>query len=323
MMGVATGCLFQPSVAIVSQYFERRRAFAMGIVQAGASLGGILTPIMVNKLIPKVGFGWGVRSVGFLVFGLLVIANLSVSTRLPSRRRGAATLHHVQGDTTDNDLVPSVSISNFPTIDWKTFFDGAFVATVLGCFFMQMGTSLPYGYITSFGQLEGHISPSLAFYLLPLTFAGGLFGSPIWAYLGDILGVLNVVMFSTFISSGLLATILACKTDGAAITVSILYGFFSAGYQAMGGPVFATLSNTVLEVGHRMGTGYFIAGVATLIASPIQGALLGTDYIWWKPIVFCVLSLVLGVVLMGVGRLLLIKRRGSERKLWKTSFVRL
>jgi MFS transporter, MCT family, solute carrier family 16 (monocarboxylic acid transporters), member 10 len=322
-MGIATGCLFQPSVAIVSQYFERRRAFAMGIVQAGASLGGIVTPIMVNNLIPEIGFGWGVRSVGFLVLGLLIIANCIMTTRLPTRHRGTTTVHHVPGDTTTNVLVPTVSISNIPKFNYKTFFDAAYVTTVLGCFLMQMGTSLPYGYITSFGEIEGHIDPALGFYLLPLIFVGGLFGSPIWAFLGDIYGVLNVVIFSTFISSGLLALILACKSNAIAIVVSLLYGFFSAGYQAMGGPIFATLANTVLEVGHRMGIGYFVTGIATLIASPIQGALLSSDYIWWKPIFFCVLSLVSGCFLVGVGRMLLLRRRGTERTLWKTSIARI
>lgn len=312
-MGIATGCLFQPSIAIVSQYFEKRRTLAMGIVQAGASLGGIVTPIMVNNLFSSISFGWGVRSLGYLVLGLLIIANCITTTRLPTRHRGKATIHHLRNDATEDNLVSSISISNIPKINYRTFFDPASITTVLGCFLVQMGTSLPYGYITSFGELEGHISPTLGFYLLPLTFVGGMFGSPFWAFLGDVFGVLNVVIFSTLTSSGLLFLILACKSNGAAIAISLLYGFFSAGYQAMGGPIFATLANTVLEVGQRMGFGYFVTGIATLIASPIQGALLGRHYIWWKPILFCFLSLVIGCCLIFVGRILLIRRRGAER----------
>ena len=56
-MGLATGILYQPALAIVSQHFERRRSLAMGCVMAGASIGGVLFPIIANNLFERVGFG--------------------------------------------------------------------------------------------------------------------------------------------------------------------------------------------------------------------------------------------------------------------------
>lgn len=38
-MGIGLGCLFVPSVAIVSTYFSTRKAFATGIAASGSSLG--------------------------------------------------------------------------------------------------------------------------------------------------------------------------------------------------------------------------------------------------------------------------------------------
>jgi hypothetical protein len=43
-MQVATGLMYQPSITILSHYFEKRRALAMGIATSGASLGGVLYP---------------------------------------------------------------------------------------------------------------------------------------------------------------------------------------------------------------------------------------------------------------------------------------
>jgi len=87
----------------------------------------------------------------------------------------------------------------------------------------------------------------------------------------------------------------------------------------MMGPIYSKLSNTVLEIGHRMGFGFFIVGIGTLISSPIQGALLGKNpmtYTWWKPLVFSVLCLVVGTCFLAVSRLLLIKRTEATKSSW-------
>lgn len=64
-------------------YFHKRRAIAGGFAIAGSSLGGVIFPIMVVHLLPKVGFGWTMRICAFLILGLLIIANLTISSYLP------------------------------------------------------------------------------------------------------------------------------------------------------------------------------------------------------------------------------------------------
>ncbi|KAL7921216.1 MFS general substrate transporter [Trichoderma austrokoningii] len=53
--------------------FQKRRALAMGIVASGSSMGGVVLPIMINHLIPTIGFGWTMRICAFLMLGLLVM----------------------------------------------------------------------------------------------------------------------------------------------------------------------------------------------------------------------------------------------------------
>ena len=57
-VGVGSGCLFLPSVAIVSQWFEPTcRNLALGIVAVGCNVGGVVFPIIFHYLLPHVGFG--------------------------------------------------------------------------------------------------------------------------------------------------------------------------------------------------------------------------------------------------------------------------
>lgn len=304
-MGVATGFLYQPGLAIVSQYFRRRRSFAMGIVMTGASTGGVLFPILMNNSIDKLGFAWGIRVTAFLMLGVLIIANLIIAPRISTRSIGGKA--RIKKDTISGRETP------IHKVNYRQFFDPAFIVTTAGCFLIQIGTGFPYAYITSYATLEGNISANLQFYLLPLTFAGSAVGSPIMAALGDSVGVFNIVISSTFISAGLQASIYGAKTDASAVLISFVYGFMAAGFQSMVGPIYARLSSTVLEIGHRMGIGFFIIGIGTLISSPIQGALLGSNaatYEWWKPLMFSVLCLLLGSCLLAVSRHMLIKRFG-------------
>lgn len=46
VQGVGNGILFTPAVALVSTYFMKRRAFALGIAACGAPVGGVIFPIV-------------------------------------------------------------------------------------------------------------------------------------------------------------------------------------------------------------------------------------------------------------------------------------
>ena len=52
------------------------------IMHAGNSIGGVIFPIMLNKLFNgSAGFAWGVRASAFIVLGLLLLANILMSPR--------------------------------------------------------------------------------------------------------------------------------------------------------------------------------------------------------------------------------------------------
>lgn len=79
--------VFYPAVNCVSTWFLAKRGAAMGLVAAGASLGGVIFPTMVIQLIPQVGFGWTMRICAFLILALLIFANFTLRSRLPPSKR--------------------------------------------------------------------------------------------------------------------------------------------------------------------------------------------------------------------------------------------
>jgi MCP family monocarboxylic acid transporter-like MFS transporter 10 len=91
-VGLGLGLLFVPVVNIPMHHFLKRRLIANGVATTGTSVGGVIWPIMLNKLFnnPSVGFAWGVRYSSFILVGLLVVANFLMKTRLPNRRQREA-----------------------------------------------------------------------------------------------------------------------------------------------------------------------------------------------------------------------------------------
>ena len=104
-VGLGMGLFFSPSVSTLSHHFQRSkyRTVAYGLQATGSSIGGIVYPIMMRALIPKVGFGWAMRicksavtngtceitdgTVAFLVLAVIVFAFFSLSRVHPPRKQ--------------------------------------------------------------------------------------------------------------------------------------------------------------------------------------------------------------------------------------------
>ena len=141
---VGSSAVFNGTLSSVAGWFRRRRAAAFGIVAAGSSFGGVVIPIMVTHLIRRLGFGWAVRCVAFMLLGLLVIVCLTVRSRLPPRRAPFVVKEYV-----------------------KEVKDPLLGVTCLAFFLFFWGMFLPFSYIILQAQQLG-VDPSLTPYLLPI-----------------------------------------------------------------------------------------------------------------------------------------------------------
>lgn len=127
----------------MAHHFKTRRSLVMGIVASASSLGGVIHPIMLNKLIHgRIGFHWGVRISAFFNLALLVIANCIMSSRLPPQSK---TLSH-------------------QIIYWKAFFsDKTYVTATAGTFLLITGCFFPTFYL-QLDAVEHGVGTNLAFY---------------------------------------------------------------------------------------------------------------------------------------------------------------
>lgn len=87
-MGLGNGCLFCPTMAIVSTYFAKRKMLAIGIVAAGSATGGLVFPGMARQLLERVGFGWTVRAIGLVQAVTGVVCAVVLRPRIGPRKGG-------------------------------------------------------------------------------------------------------------------------------------------------------------------------------------------------------------------------------------------
>jgi MFS family permease len=123
LTGIGSGLFFTPSVAIVSTYFLKRRAIAVGLATTGNSIGGLVYPLVVRELIPRVGFAWTTRTIGFINLVALGLACIFLRPRLPPRKSG-------------------------PLMDWSALKEPVYLAYAIGLFLMIWGVFFTLYYVS-------------------------------------------------------------------------------------------------------------------------------------------------------------------------------
>ena len=81
LIGIGNGLLFVPSVTT-------HTALANGIAASGSSFGGIIYPIVLRQLYPRIGFPWAVRVLGFIALATAGSSFLIMRPRvMPKHKR--------------------------------------------------------------------------------------------------------------------------------------------------------------------------------------------------------------------------------------------
>ncbi|KAF1816712.1 putative monocarboxylate permease [Eremomyces bilateralis CBS 781.70] len=250
---IGASMVFYPAMSTVATWFFKRRAFAYGITAAGSSIGGVVIPIMVQRLLPLVGFGWTMRIAAFIILFLLVIANLTVRSRLPPHPQPFRVMDFIE------------PLKEVP-----------FAISVFGFFLFFLGMFLPINYlIVQASQAPINMSLSLAGYLVSILNAASFFGRVIPGYLGDKIGRYNVLIVLTFFTGIIdLGLWLPARANAPIIVFAALYGFSTGAFVSLGPAVIAQITPDVRRIGVRTGTMFAIVSVAALISNPIGGSLL-------------------------------------------------
>ena len=123
-MGIGNGLMFCPSLALVASYFSGKRSLAIGLAACGGSTGGLIFPAIIQQLLPRIGFAWTVRVLGFLLLALVVVVHIGSRPRPPSRIKG-------------------------PYVEWEAFKDPTFLLFTIGMFISFWGVYFAYYYVRS------------------------------------------------------------------------------------------------------------------------------------------------------------------------------
>ncbi|KAL2802519.1 MFS general substrate transporter [Aspergillus granulosus] len=284
---IGTSCLFSPATNCVITWFHKKRAFAIGIVAGGSSLGGVIFPIMLNHLIQEVGFGWAIRIAAFLIFGMLIFGNLTLSSRLPPSPKKMKLVQY------------------FAPLKERTY-----LLTTVGSFLFYLGMFLPINYIQYQATTYG-MSASLAEYLIPILNAASLFGRVLPGWIGDKVGRYNTQIV-TCLFSGIIALALwiPAKQTAPLIVFAALYGFGSGAFVSLLPAMIAQISD-VREIGLRVGMEFAVMSVAALVSNPIGGALIDNDHGSFRDLqIFC------GVVLLAGSVGFIMARLSLDRKVF-------
>ncbi|KAI1120341.1 major facilitator superfamily domain-containing protein [Nemania abortiva] len=280
---IGTSFLFYPTVAAAGTWFKKHRALAFGIMVTGSSVGGVVLPILVQQLLPMVGFGWTMRITGFFILGLLIFGNIAVKSRLPPVKKPWSLKEY-----------------------FLPFAEVPFLLLAIGSFFVYLGAFLPFNFIIVEAKAVG-FPTNFSNYLIPIINAASIFGRIFPAHLGDVYGVFNVcIIFTLFSGLFSLAIWLPAASTAPLIVFTILYGFASGLIVAIIPALVASISD-IRKLGFRVGTLYAFSSFGTLFGSPIAGAIVGAQngsYTGLK--IFCGLALITGGLFIMASRIKLV-----------------
>ncbi|EEH22285.2 hypothetical protein PABG_04496 [Paracoccidioides brasiliensis Pb03] len=248
---LGAGTIFYPCINSATTWFSRRRAFALGVVASGSSVGGVIYPILVSKLVPRVGFGWTMRICAFVILALCIVVNLTVKSRIPPHPK-------------------PFKLKDFTS----PFLELPFVLVTAGAWLFFFGMYLPFTFIVSFARYHG-MSSHLAGYLVSILNATSTLGRTLPGYAADRFGRFNVMVITSFMNViVVLALWIPARGNIPIILFTAIYGFTSGAFVSLGPAIVAQISD-VHQVGVRTGAMFAVTSIASLTGNPIAGALVG------------------------------------------------
>jgi MFS family permease len=250
--GLGGALLNTPAYGCIAHFFSRRRGLATGIATTSGGVGGIVFPVLLQKLLPQLGFAWSTRILGFILLALAVPANLWLRTRLP-------VSGHLQ--------------SVWP--DFTIFRDRAYAVASAGIFFMEWGIFVPLTFIVSYAVAHGQDAGD-SYTLLSLLNAGSVLGRFLPGLVADRMGRFNVIILTIALSAAMVLGLWlpAGSSPSMLAAFSVMFGFASGSNLGLVAVCLGQLCEPS-EYGRFLSTAMMVASFGTLSSVPIAGALLG------------------------------------------------
>lgn len=212
----------------IAHWFFKRRGLASGIAFIGGGFGGVLFPLVIQALLPRVGWAWSIRVLGFIMLILCFIGVLLCKGRVREMRGQDSPT------PTWRDAIP----------DPRIFIDGtgAMALSTAGIFFVDLAYLIPMTYVPSYYLVREDLpedkilssDASFAFQLLAIINAASCVGRYVAGDLADRFGRYNAIIVSLLlcaisVTCMFLPDVLISDLHNVALLVifCILFGFVS------------------------------------------------------------------------------------------------
>ncbi|KAL2678827.1 hypothetical protein Neosp_009579 [[Neocosmospora] mangrovei] len=252
--GLGNGLQFAPSMSLVSTYFSKYRSLAIGVVAGGSATGGMVYPVIFQQLLPRLGFGWTVRILGFVNLGLSALSIAFMRSRLPPRTSGPLLELSAFKDVTYT-LCCVAMVLNFWAVYFAFYYVGVYSRSVIG------------------------LTTNESITVLLIMNGVGIFGRIVPNYLADRkFGALNTIIPATFATGVMMFAWIGVSTHGGLVAFAIIYGLSSSALQSMFPATISSLTVDLDKAGVRLGMSFSLVSLAALTGPPLAGVLIRSNH---------------------------------------------
>ncbi|KAF2210352.1 hypothetical protein CERZMDRAFT_16727, partial [Cercospora zeae-maydis SCOH1-5] len=240
LVGICSGFLYIPSIALIPLYFKPRRGLAIGLATAGGSFGGIVYPIIFRRLLNEIGFGWATRTIAFISLLTLLVAVLL--------------------------LRPIGARSSRQLFDASALLELPYVSFLIAGFLLFAGVLVPYFLVSTYALVDLQLSDDLSCYVLAIMNGSQFFfGRIISAFLAGWLGPELILLRAELFAAVLAFSWIAVDQVGGYIVWLVAFGFVSGIVFKLPPTVLPYICPSLAFFGTRLGMVYAAARIGFLI----------------------------------------------------------
>ncbi|KAK1990444.1 major facilitator superfamily transporter [Colletotrichum falcatum] len=257
--GIAAALTSTVAIAVIGKLFDRRKGLAMGLALSGSSLGGVTISLLLRSVLPRLGWQWSMRVMGFLAMGVMALGTICF---LPYPRLSAP----VSGAPVGR----SGAMLNF-----SAFRSPAFTFMTAGSFLLEFVLFGTTGLLPTFAIDVGFGSDA-GFYLIAILNGASCLGRVMTGLAGDRFGQMNVLLAMisfAIVTTGVVFVPFGTKYIGALYAFAALWGYGSGSFLS-GTPVCVRKTCEPKDYGRYIGTMNFIVSFSLLVTVPVGGQML-------------------------------------------------
>lgn len=209
--GVAGAALTTTSLACVAHWFKQKRGFAQGICMIGSSFGGLTIPLVLRATLPKYGFKWSIRILGFIFLGCLIMGNIIMKARIPPSRKAKT------GSV--------ISLSIFADLRFSL------LTVAIFCFEVVLFGAL--GIVPTYATISTDYPADTGFYLIAVMNGVSSVGRLLTGYFSDQYGRFNTLGVSAIVALVAMLVIwlpFGAKSLGALYAFMTIFGFMTGAW---------------------------------------------------------------------------------------------